>query len=86
MLIQLSVNSDWLFNTQSRVLQADWFILEINEMATRTLKCSIIYFLLPTSSFLLSILVIAYNRYKLPIANTVLTERRLNTVQYSLLM
>ena len=26
--------SDWLFNTQSRVLQADWFILEINEEAT----------------------------------------------------
>ena len=25
---------DWLFNTQSRVLQADWFILEINEKAT----------------------------------------------------
>ena len=31
MLIQHSVNSDWLFNTQLRVLQADWFILEINE-------------------------------------------------------
>ena len=28
------VDSDWLFNTQSRVLQADWFILEINEKAT----------------------------------------------------
>ena len=23
--------SDWLFNTQSRVLQADWLILENNE-------------------------------------------------------
>ena len=34
MLIQHSVNSDWLFNTQSRVLQADWFILEINKKAT----------------------------------------------------
>ena len=34
MLIQHSVNSDWLFNTQLRVLQADWFILEINEKAT----------------------------------------------------
>ena len=34
MLIQHSVNSDWLFNTQSKVLQADWFILEINEKAT----------------------------------------------------
>ena len=34
MLIQHSVNSGWLFNTQSRVLQADWFILKINEKAT----------------------------------------------------
>ena len=34
MLIQPSVNSDWLFNTQSRVLQADWLILETNEKAT----------------------------------------------------
>ena len=34
MVIQHSVNSDWMFNTQSRVLQADWFILEINEKAT----------------------------------------------------
>ena len=33
MLIQHSVNSDWLFNTQSKVLQADWSILEINEEA-----------------------------------------------------
>ena len=33
MLIQHSVISDWLFNTQSRVLQADWSILEINEEA-----------------------------------------------------
>ena len=38
MLIQHSVNSDWLFNTQSRVLQTDWFILEINEKATRNIK------------------------------------------------
>ena len=29
MLILHSVNSDRLFNTRSRVLQADWFILEI---------------------------------------------------------
>ena len=28
------VISDWLFNTQSRILQAAWFILEINEKAT----------------------------------------------------
>ena len=34
MLIQHSVNSDWLVNTQSRVLQTDWFKLEINEKAT----------------------------------------------------
>ena len=30
-LMQHSVNSDWLFNTQSRVLQADWLILENKE-------------------------------------------------------
>ena len=29
-----SVNSYWLFNTQSRVLQADWFISQFNEKAT----------------------------------------------------
>ena len=34
MLIQQSINSDWLFNTQSRVLQAERFILEIKERAT----------------------------------------------------
>ena len=34
MLIQHSVNSDWLFNTQSRVLQTDWLMLENNEKAT----------------------------------------------------
>ena len=34
MLIQHSVNSDWLFDTQSRVLQADWLILENDEKAT----------------------------------------------------
>ena len=34
MLIQHSVYPDWLFNTQSRVLQTDWFKLEINERAT----------------------------------------------------
>ena len=28
------VNSDWLSNTQSRVLQAFWYILEINEKTT----------------------------------------------------
>ena len=33
-LLQHSVYSDWLLNTQSRVLQADWFILEINEKVT----------------------------------------------------
>ena len=34
MLIQHSVNSDWLLNTQSSVHQADWFIVEISEEAT----------------------------------------------------
>ena len=34
MLMQQSVNSDWLSNTQPRKLQPDWFILEINEKAT----------------------------------------------------
>ena len=33
-----SVNSDWLFYTTSRVLQADWFILDINEEATLNIK------------------------------------------------
>ena len=33
MLIQHSVNSDWLFNTQSSILQVDWLILENNEKA-----------------------------------------------------
>ena len=28
MIIQRSVNSDWLFNTQSRVLQANRLLLE----------------------------------------------------------
>ena len=34
MLIQNSGNYDWLFNTQSRVVQADWLMLENNEKAT----------------------------------------------------
>ena len=34
LLTQHSVNYDWLFNIQSRILQADWFILEVNEKAT----------------------------------------------------
>ena len=33
MVILHSVNSDWLFNTQSRELGVDWFILETNEIA-----------------------------------------------------
>ena len=33
MFIRRSVNSDWLFNTLSKVLQANWFILEINGRA-----------------------------------------------------
>ena len=31
MLMQHSVNSDWLFNAHSRVLQGDWVMLENNE-------------------------------------------------------
>ena len=38
MLIQHSVNSDWLFNTQSRGLQAYRCISEINEQATLNIK------------------------------------------------
>ena len=34
MLIQHSVDPDLIFNTQSRELQAEWFILEIYEKAT----------------------------------------------------
>ena len=30
--------SDWLFNTQSRVLQVDWFISENNEKATSNIN------------------------------------------------
>ena len=45
MLIQhFTANSDWLFDTQSRVLQADWFILEINERAT--LNINMPYFII----------------------------------------
>ena len=38
MLKQRSVDSDWLFNTQSKVLQADWLIWEINEKAILKVK------------------------------------------------
>ena len=41
MLINHSVNYDWLFNTQSRALLADWLILENNEKAT--LNINILY-------------------------------------------
>ena len=34
MLIYYPVNSDWLFNSQLRVLSVDWLILENNEKAT----------------------------------------------------
>ena len=33
--------SDWLFNTQSTVLPADWLTLENNEKATLKLKCPV---------------------------------------------
>ena len=38
MHIQQSVNFDWLLNTQSRVLHADWFILEISEKASLSIN------------------------------------------------
>ena len=44
MFIQHSVYSDWLFNTQTKVVQAYWFILEINEKAMLNIKNA----LLPT--------------------------------------
>ena len=34
MLTQHSVDLDWLFNTQKKVLRADWLILENHEKAT----------------------------------------------------
>ena len=41
MHLQHIVNPDWLFNTLSRVLQPDWFILEINEKATLNINVPI---------------------------------------------
>ena len=44
MLIQHSVNSDWRFNTQSRLLQADWLIGEkatLNDNMPYKQTCSI---------------------------------------------
>ena len=38
--IQHSVKSDWLLNAQSRVLQADWLVLENNEKATLNIRSS----------------------------------------------
>ena len=40
MLTQHSLNSDWPFNSPSRVMQADWFILENNEKATLNINMS----------------------------------------------
>ena len=34
----LRSKSDWLFNTKSRVLPVEWFILEIKEKATLNTK------------------------------------------------
>ena len=42
MLLQHSVGSDWLFNTQSRVLQTDGCMLENNEKAT--LNSNMLYY------------------------------------------
>ena len=33
--------SDWLFDTESRVLPADWLTLENSEKATLKLKCPV---------------------------------------------
>ena len=41
LIIQHSVNSDWPFNTQSKVLQADWFTMEIIEKATLNINMPI---------------------------------------------
>ena len=38
MLMLHSVNSDWLFNAHSRVLQGDWLMLENNEKAILIIK------------------------------------------------
>ena len=46
MLILYSVNYDWLFNTQERVLQADWFILEINGNTTMNINKPYIHWIL----------------------------------------
>ena len=43
MPIQPLVNFDWLFNTQSRILQADWFILETNGKATLNINMSLYF-------------------------------------------
>mgnify|MGYP001800702442 CR=1 FL=1 len=46
MFIQHSVNADWLFNTQSRVLHADWLMLVNNEKATMNISmpyCNMVY-------------------------------------------
>ena len=46
-VLEISIDvSDWLFNTQSRVLQADWLILENNDKAT--LSINIPYLFLDT--------------------------------------
>ena len=43
MVTQHSVKCYWLLNTQSRVLQADWFILEINEKATLNINMPLLF-------------------------------------------
>mgnify|MGYP001803059933 FL=1 len=40
---QHSVRSDWQFNTQLRVLQADWLISENNEKATLNINMPYYY-------------------------------------------
>ena len=45
-LTQHSVNSDWLINIQSKVLQAAWITLETNEKATFNINMPYLYFIL----------------------------------------
>ena len=46
------LKSDWLFNTQARVMQVDWLIFENNEKPTFTLTC-------PTDIKILAICIIS---------------------------
>ena len=51
MFLEHLVNFDWLFNTQSRVLQADWFILEIMRRQLLPLTFTLVTFALMRNEF-----------------------------------